>query len=117
RGSGSSRAPDYPRLLGSSVESMPDQWIDHRSDAVEARTDRLAVRMAQVDALQDDRQLEVRQAQVEAQFADVATRPRGVPGDGLVGGEVARRARRVGDLTARRTRVQREVLVGQHHRD
>src|SRR3954453_9987393 len=80
------------------------------ADAGEAAADRLAPGVAVVDALEDDRELEVGEPEVEREVPQVTTARGGIPLAQLGGSDPARGARDVGDGDA--VHDERERLVG-----
>src|SRR6478672_9979183 len=94
-------------------EAGPDERDGGLADAGEATPDRLALGVAVVDPLEDDRELEVGEPEVEGEGAEVASAAGGIPSAQLGCADPPRGARDVGDGDAVHHERQRLVRLEQ----
>src|SRR6478735_6798967 len=102
--------PKSMSLLLDGGEACRDEGDGGLADGGEALADGLALRVAVVDALEDHGELEVGEAEVEREVAEVAAARCGIPLAQLGAGDEAGRPRDVGDGDG--VHEEREPLVG-----
>src|SRR6476619_6506212 len=106
--------PKSMSVLLDGGETSRDEGDGGLADGGEAAADGLALRVAVVDALEDDRELEVGEPEVEREVAEVATARGGIPPAQLGAADEARSPRDVGDRDG--VHQEREPLVGLEER-